>query len=63
MAKAPRVPGSSAAPATTAQPLPQTPAPAMPDDTPNSVDVDPEKITQPTLTRQGWIVPVEKKKG
>lgn len=46
-----------------AEPLPETPRPAMPDGTPNSVDVDPTKITGPVLTRQGWICPAEKAKG
>jgi hypothetical protein len=34
----------------------------MPAGTPNAVDVDPDKIAGPVLTRQGWICPVEKKR-
>lgn len=64
MAKAPRVPGEtkgeSAAPASTAQPLPATPQPGLAG-LPNAVDIDPDKITQATLTKQGWVVPSEKK--
>jgi hypothetical protein len=65
MAKAPRVPGvtTTSEADTKAQPLPATPAPALPDSTPNAVDVDPTKLTAPLLTRQGWIVPPDKVKG
>lgn len=48
-----RVPGQAAAPA-----APE--ATVVDDGLPNSVDVDPAKITGPTLTRQGWVVPVRK---
>lgn len=73
MAKAPRVPGAittsegDAAPAAEvaakAEPLPETPRPAMPEGTPNAIDVDPTRITGPVLTRQGWICPADKPKG
>lgn len=58
MAKAPRVPGetSETQPETAAEPLPATPAPAT-GELPNWTDVDPKKIAEPTLTKQGWIIP------
>lgn len=60
MAKAPRVPGATTT--STAQPLPETKVAPLPAETPNSVDVDPKKITGPVLTRQGWICPDDAKK-
>lgn len=45
-----RVPGDA--------PAPEPVAVAPVDDMPNSIDVDPAKITAPTLTRQGWVLPL-----
>lgn len=28
-------------------------------DLPNAIDIDPNTITAPVLTRQGWVCPVE----
>ncbi len=46
-----RVPGDAPAPA----PVVEAPA----DELPNVIDVDPAKIKAPTLTRQGWVLPLE----
>ena len=29
-------------------------------DLPNAIDIDPNAISAPVLTRQGWVCPVEK---
>lgn len=31
-----------------------------PGELPNAIDIDPNAITGPVLTRQGWVCPVEK---
>lgn len=46
-----RIPGDAPAPAVVPEPVG--------DDLPNVVDVDPAKITAPTLTKQGWVMPLE----
>lgn len=53
MARMPKVPGE-----TTAEPEASKPAPA--NDLPNAFEVDPNAITEPTLTRQGWVCPIPK---
>lgn len=58
--KQPRTPGAEPAQA----PIPiKAAVPAQQADLPNYLDVDPASITAPVLTRQGWIVPVERRKG
>lgn len=56
MARMPKVPGETATESEAS-----APAPAQ-NDLPNSFEVDPHAITEPTLTRQGWIVPAPKPK-
>lgn len=53
-----RVPGEALAPEEATKQAVQ----AAPSDLPNAIDVDPNMITGPVLTRQGWIIPAEKKK-
>ena len=56
--RTPRVPG--AAQAAPSEPIPAA-APAEPgSDLPNAIDIDPETITGPVLTNQGWICPVDR---
>jgi hypothetical protein len=53
-----KIPGAG-----TKTPEPQVqdaPPPAGVADLPNAVDIDPAKITEAVLTRQGWILPPEK---
>lgn len=56
MARTPKIPGEST-------PEVEAPAPAPQQTLPNAFEVDPYTITEPTLTRQGWIVPAPKAKG
>lgn len=35
-------------------------APEQPGDLPNAIDIDPNTIKAPVLTRQGWVCPIEK---
>ncbi len=53
--KAAKVPGKGAQSAAT--PIPTTPTTASNEHLPNAVDLDLSKLTGPTLTRQGWLVP------
>lgn len=56
MARAPKIPGDT---------TPEQEAPKLePVQTlPNFFEVDPLTINEPTLTRQGWVVPAPKPKG
>ncbi len=60
MARKPRKPAQvpGAAPAQSDE----SPAVAaeQPGDLPNAIDIDPNAISAPVLTRQGWVCPVEK---
>jgi hypothetical protein len=48
--RATRIPGDAPAPAVVPEPVD--------DGLPNSVDVDPAAIAAPTLTKQGWVLPL-----
>lgn len=54
-----KIPGAAAA-----KPAPIDATPSAADESavalPNAIDVDPAKITTPTLTRQGWVMPIER---
>ena len=56
MARTPKVPGDTAA-------EPEASAPAPVSTLPNAFEIDPHTITEPTLTRQGWVCPIPKVKG
>lgn len=56
MARTPKIPGE---PTTE----PEAPKPEPVSTLPNFFEVDPLTITEPTLTRQGWVVPAPKPKG
>jgi len=51
-----KIPGA-AEQAAQAEPIAETPAPAVAADVPNAIDVDLATLKSPILTRQGWLVP------